>query len=307
MRQILQWGGRFLSGINGLLVVVFFFMPWILVSCGGQEVATFSGWELAQGISIGGEHASGNPFLFAILAFGFLIILVAAIPVRQTLWLGVIEMGQALLGLVLMMLVVLGYQHDRQTMAMGVIEVHYRIGFIGTIVAFMGALMGGGLMFVSPWFRDDVLERLGIGRGERGGGGKSPPLPSAREYLPPEPALPGPVEATAPDQSLPAAREAEGQAKAVLYFRQGPLAGNRIPVQGDNVLLGRGSGCDVLVPDRFVSRQHARLRYARGQWFIQDQGSTGGTYVNGQRVTATRLHRGDRVRLGQQSEFVFLP
>lgn len=47
-----------------------------------------------------------------------------------------------------------------------------------------------------------------------------------------------------------------------------------------------------------VSRRHAAIRAARGQFFLQDQGSTHGTYLNGQRVEAASLGEGDVIRIG---------
>jgi hypothetical protein len=74
----------------------------------------------------------------------------------------------------------------------------------------------------------------------------------------------------------------------------------------DGCLVGRGSACDVWLRDRAVSRKHARFRYAQGAWFLQDEGSTVGTFVNGQKVMATRLSAGDRIQFGTVA-FTFQP
>lgn len=71
-----------------------------------------------------------------------------------------------------------------------------------------------------------------------------------------------------------------------------------MPVPGDSLLIGRGSTCDLRQPEHAVSRRHARLGYAGGACFIQDQDSAGGTYVNGRRVTATRLIPNDQIAIG---------
>ncbi|MGC1374883.1 MAG: FHA domain-containing protein, partial [Anaerolineales bacterium] len=83
----------------------------------------------------------------------------------------------------------------------------------------------------------------------------------------------------------------------------GQLAGNSLPVT-DNYLIGRGRECQVQLSDRAVSRQHARIRYAGGRWYIQDLKSAGGTYLNGVKVSAAPLNPGDRIRVGS-SEFEF--
>lgn len=73
----------------------------------------------------------------------------------------------------------------------------------------------------------------------------------------------------------------------------------------DGLVIGRGSGSDIRLSDPSVSRWHARIRLAQGAWFIQDQGSKGGIYVNGQRVNASRLNNGDSIQIGNNS-FRFL-
>lgn len=83
----------------------------------------------------------------------------------------------------------------------------------------------------------------------------------------------------------------------------GEAAGRSFPLV-DGFLIGRGSGCQLQLADRAVSRQHARLRYANGRWYIQDLNSAGGIFVNGYRVNATALNPGDHIRVGS-AEFEF--
>lgn len=88
------------------------------------------------------------------------------------------------------------------------------------------------------------------------------------------------------------------------------MAGQSIPL-GAQLLLGRGqSGAGSLSGDRLLSRQHARFaRTADGHYLVEDLGSTNGTFVNGERVTAPRLLQdGDRSAVGETTlEFVFDP
>jgi hypothetical protein len=67
------------------------------------------------------------------------------------------------------------------------------------------------------------------------------------------------------------------------------------------VTVGRGGGCAlVLRDDTYVSQLHARLFQQNGEGYVEDLGSTNGTFVNGRQITgATRLKRGDRVQFGQ--------
>ncbi len=72
----------------------------------------------------------------------------------------------------------------------------------------------------------------------------------------------------------------------------------------DRFTLGRDPACDVSLTDVAVSRRHATIRHAQGRWFIQDQGSGNGTYVNGRKISGAVLQDGDRIRIGER-EFEF--
>jgi hypothetical protein len=65
--------------------------------------------------------------------------------------------------------------------------------------------------------------------------------------------------------------------------------------------LGRGGGCSVpLTFDTFVSQVHARAFDRDGNLWIEDTGSTNGTFVNGTRIDQpVKLRRGDRVKVGE--------
>jgi ABC-type transporter Mla subunit MlaD len=88
-------------------------------------------------------------------------------------------------------------------------------------------------------------------------------------------------------------------ARAWLAAESGPLAGQRFAVSRETTTMGRGTSADIRILDPAVSRAHARLRHAAGSWFVQDMGSAGGTFVNGERVPAARLKSGDRITIGR--------
>lgn len=68
------------------------------------------------------------------------------------------------------------------------------------------------------------------------------------------------------------------------------------------LLLGRRRSCDVVFADSTVSRVHATIALLAGQWWLQDRGSTNGTWVNGDRVQdAVVVRPRDHVMLGCQS------
>jgi hypothetical protein len=64
--------------------------------------------------------------------------------------------------------------------------------------------------------------------------------------------------------------------------------------------VGRASGCNVSIPeDTFASQIHARIHSRDGQTWVEDLGSTNGTFVNRAKVTtATAVRRGDLVQIG---------
>ena len=68
----------------------------------------------------------------------------------------------------------------------------------------------------------------------------------------------------------------------------------------DGATMGRADGSDIPIDDPFASSVHARI-FPRGQFmYIEDMGSTNGTYLNGRRLRAAeRLKVGDTVRIGE--------
>src|SRR5512143_3007515 len=65
------------------------------------------------------------------------------------------------------------------------------------------------------------------------------------------------------------------------------------------VVVGRSSEVDLMVPDRMLSRRHARLYMEGAEWFVEDLGSHNGTFLNGARVQGPApLKDGDVLALG---------
>jgi pSer/pThr/pTyr-binding forkhead associated (FHA) protein len=66
-----------------------------------------------------------------------------------------------------------------------------------------------------------------------------------------------------------------------------------------NTVVGRGAECELRLDDTFVSQEHARIFAKNGSWYVEDLGSTNGTFVNEQRLAApAMLTSGDRIRVG---------
>jgi pSer/pThr/pTyr-binding forkhead associated (FHA) protein len=73
------------------------------------------------------------------------------------------------------------------------------------------------------------------------------------------------------------------------------LRGRQIEVASDYLTVGREPTCDVRLDDPHVSRTHAALERRGGTVYVQDLGSSGGTFVNGNRATSAELRQGDVV------------
>jgi hypothetical protein len=67
-----------------------------------------------------------------------------------------------------------------------------------------------------------------------------------------------------------------------------------------NTVVGRGAECDLRLDDTFVSQEHARIFAKDGSWYVEDLGSTNGTYLDQQRVQGPLLvGPGQPIRIGQ--------
>lgn len=69
---------------------------------------------------------------------------------------------------------------------------------------------------------------------------------------------------------------------------------------GDELIIGRGDKCHVVLTDTYSSQIHARVFQKGGQVFIEDMGSTNGTFLNRRKVTSPiAVARGDKARIGK--------
>jgi pSer/pThr/pTyr-binding forkhead associated (FHA) protein len=98
--------------------------------------------------------------------------------------------------------------------------------------------------------------------------------------------------------------------QAFLIFEDGALKGRKVPIDKHSVIIGRGGknlDCDIVLPDRQVSRQHAEVYLDNGLYYLRDLASKNGTYVNEQPVSeAVRLQDGDSVQIALCARFRFV-
>lgn len=85
-----------------------------------------------------------------------------------------------------------------------------------------------------------------------------------------------------------------------LVVTDGALAGTRIPLGGQPVLIGRADDSTLVLTDDYASTRHARLSQRGADWYVEDLGSTNGTYLDRDKVTtAVRVPIGTPVRIGK--------
>src|SRR5271166_2010024 len=95
--------------------------------------------------------------------------------------------------------------------------------------------------------------------------------------------------------------------KPVLLIQEGEKAGQRWTLQSDLTVIGRGNECDLLLPERQISRQHIRIRRSGIQYIVEDLESKNGTWVNGQVLKGEQLLQdGDEINLAMAVKVVYM-
>jgi hypothetical protein len=80
----------------------------------------------------------------------------------------------------------------------------------------------------------------------------------------------------------------------------GANSGERADLDQAPILIGRGSDAAIRLDDDYVSTRHARIAASGDQWFVEDLGSTNGTYIGSVRITQpTTITLGTQVRIGK--------
>lgn len=116
-------------------------------------------------------------------------------------------------------------------------------------------------------------------------GGRPPAAKGARQ--PKQPKQPRPAK---PKRGVP----------SKLVVTQGALAGTTVSLTDAPVLIGRAPDSTLVLTDDYASTRHARISQQEGVWFVEDLGSTNGTYLGQHKLGGpTPLEVGVPIRIGQ--------
>jgi DNA-binding winged helix-turn-helix (wHTH) protein len=98
------------------------------------------------------------------------------------------------------------------------------------------------------------------------------------------------------------------QNQPLLVIYKGTLAGMRWPLGYEPITLGRAADCDIVLPERQISRYHVRIERDADGYVLRDLGSKNGTFVNGERVRGQlyRLRDGDEISLATTLQIGFV-
>ena len=104
--------------------------------------------------------------------------------------------------------------------------------------------------------------------------------------------------AATPTKTAPAPAPAPTVSQLEVLDGTLPVTGRKYTLYGP-LVIGRGTACEISIPNRFVSTRHARIFPHDGEWMLQDLGSTNGTLLNGEPLAEPcSLQPGDRVTVG---------
>ncbi len=142
------------------------------------------------------------------------------------------------------------------------------------------------LLWVFVWFVGAVIRSDLFGR--RVAATDSPDQPVAREPA-----------ASAPPKPSWGARRAAKRMPTTLRINQGKQAGLTMTL-GDQLKIGRSADCQLILDDDYVSTRHARIYRTTTGYMVEDLGSTNGTYLNQERLSAPApFTPSDTLRIGR--------
>lgn len=244
-----------------LAIVLGFFLPVALVSCGGYT-------EVDQTLSLANVADQLSKPILYLLPIAFIIVITltfikakSAQEESNYLW-GELAVGGISVLVTAVTLITLLSQFKQSSY--GIFKVSPSFGFF--------VILAGIIAFAVGW----TQQWQNMGRSVIGQPVRPPPIEYDHQESP---------------------RIAQNTVP-ILALISGNLPYRQVEIPYDKFTIGRSKGNALHLPDSAVSREHARIRLVQGMVFLQDQQSTGGTYVNGTRIDSIRLNYGDEVQIG---------
>lgn len=112
-------------------------------------------------------------------------------------------------------------------------------------------------------------------------------------------APPTPVPPTRPPAPAAPSRRAARRTPSHVLVTEGPLQGTTITLGQQSVLIGRNPESTLVLDDDYASGRHARIYPESGEWYLEDLGSTNGTFVANERIARPlKLDVGTTLRIG---------
>ena len=279
----MKW--KWLLRIASLLIVLGFFMPAVLVSC-NSELSDLTGLDASQSMSLVDiADFADQPILYLVPVLAIVAVILSFLQDASRsraigfLW---AQLVIIILQLLILIITIVTIRQNARNYTLDTVTV---TPTFGTFI-----IVGAGVLYLLSWLYQKNLIS------------SSPPIngPSNErqdflpiDYLPPPPAPPSYQPISVEDNAW---QQVPSQPYLVLISGNFPI--RNVQISNDNFSIGRASTNQVHLTDPSVSRIHAVFRYSQNMWFLQDQESSGGTYVNGVRIDAVKLGDNDEIGIG---------
>lgn len=282
--------GKVISGATAVLILAFFFLPWVSVSYNGRVLGQFSGYQLAVGA---GEYAldglNGRSVLFLIPLAALVILLWGVIATFKQAWQTFSAVGvfvAALLGLLVLVFQLLG-RGENPAIAFAM-----ELGLWLTLLCFVSVMVGSVLILRET--RQSRLTQVQVKQ-------MVAPIQEDTGETAVSPLQPSPLDKLTQQDEASADTDVW---QTWLVVTEGQNVGARFQIVPP-FRIGRDPGNDIVVDDSSMSGYHAVVRAQGGALHVQDLNSTNGIYLENlanhrwQRVPAATLVNDMRIKFGR--------
>lgn len=145
--------GKIFSGSAALVVLLCFFIPWISVSCGGQEIATFSGYELTTGkeidLGIGSEEVEGDLYYLVVPLTVIVVIGLVMLDSLTGFPRSLSAVGQVSAAFFSLIILVYKWIETRsESSDIGFVSFSPEIGVVGVVLGLMAIMVGAVISLI---------------------------------------------------------------------------------------------------------------------------------------------------------------